>query len=107
MQAYINTVTCIYMYMCVNFYLYWIDCMISHGVYSFKRLVRFRPGQPQVVNDADSARLLLEAGAQLEAIDDTGRTPLALAAAYGNLEAPVLHEMTCMGFLLMSHNYFI
>ena len=46
--------------------------------------------QPQVVNDADSARLLLEAGAQLEAIDDTGRTPLALAAAYGNLEAPVL-----------------
>ena len=70
-------------------------------VYSFKRLVRFLPGilQPKVVNDADSAQLLLEAGAQLEAIDDTGRTPLALAAAYGNLEAPV-HEMICMRFYI-------
>lgn len=52
-----------------------------------------------MVNDADSAQLLLEAGTQLEAIDDTGRTPLALAAAYGNLEAPV-HEMICMRFLI-------
>ena len=43
----------------------------------------------QVANDADSARLLIEAGAQLEALDDTGRTPLALAAAYGNLEASI------------------
>lgn len=41
----------------------------------------------QVINDAESARLLLQAGAHLEALDDTGRTPLALAAAYGNLDA--------------------
>lgn len=45
----------------------------------------------EVINDAESARLLLEAGAQLEALDDTGRTPLALAAAYGNLEAQMMN----------------
>lgn len=45
----------------------------------------------EVINDAESARLLLEAGAQLEALDDTGRTPLALAAAYGNLEPQMMY----------------
>ena len=39
-----------------------------------------------MVNDPESALLLLSEGAQLEALDDTGRTPLALAASYGNLE---------------------
>ena len=40
-----------------------------------------------MVNDPESALLLLGEGAQMEALDDTGRTPLALAASYGNLAA--------------------
>ncbi len=61
----------------------------DEGITIHLHILRYKP-QIEVINDAESARLLLEAGAQLEAVDDTGRTPLALAAAYGNLEAQMI-----------------